>query len=390
VEDGGYWFLSAYNGHIFSSLFMPVAGYLQTISKLAGAISMLFPLEYAPFTFNLLAIFIKILPILFICSKRFNKIIPNPWVKIGLSLAYIALPNTAEIFVNITNTQWHLALLSILILIAEPAYNFKWKIFDYFFIALSCVSGPFCIFLVPAAGLRYLWSSKEERANLRSLYIVFILFTATQLIYLALNSDSSRMIQENRYNIGAFIKLITGQIYIASLIGQKGYSLFLSHLHNLNNLISNSIIVLVFTVGSAISIFSFLKGKKELKIFIIFCLTTFVFSLIRPMVPSNEALSQWQIMAMPGSATRYYFLPMIAFLVSAFSLINKKNIKPVKLIGILIIIIFVMRLQFDFFYKPWPNYHYQNQIQKLKQKSTGEYMEIQIVPEQYKIKLYKK
>jgi hypothetical protein len=198
------------------------------------------------------------------------------------------------------------------------------------------------------------------------------------------------MIQESRYSVGMFIKLITGQIYVASLIGQKGYSLFLNYLHGLHNYISNLIIIFIFIVGSAITIFSFLKGRKELKVFIIFCLTTFAFSLIRPMVPSNEALSQWQIMAMPGSATRYYFLPMIAFLISVIFLINKKNILPIRLVGLFILTIFVLGLQFEFFYAPWTNYNYKNQIKELQYKHAGEYMEIQIIPGQYKIKLYKK
>ena len=95
-------------------------------------------------------------------------------------------------------------------------------------------------------------------------------------------------------------------------------------------------------------------------------------------------------MALPGSATRYYFLPMIAFLASSIFLINRKNILPIKIIGILIVIVFLLGLRFEFFYSPWPNYDYAKQIKQFERQKTGEYMEIQIVPEQYKIKLYKK
>lgn len=391
AEDGGYWFKDAYNGQIFASLFTPMAGYLQTISRLAGAVTTLFPLSYAPLVFNVLAITIKILPILFILSERFRSVIPSLKTKIALIAMYIALPNTNEVFVNITNAHWHLALLSILILMAKPSENKWWKIFDGFFVALMCLSGPFCIFMIPAALLRYIYSPLDERKRLRYIYIIFSFFTGVQLITMvAGNVLGARQIQENRYSLDAFIKLVAGQIYIASLVGEKGYAFFLEYLQHVNVYIRVLFMYLIFVVGTAIMTFSFLKNGKELKAFVIFCVSTFAFSLVRPMVIVTGELSQWQIMTLPGNATRYYFLPMLAFLVSVIALFSKKNSLQVKLLGVCISLVFIVGVVFEFFYPPWPNYYYQDQVRAFEQQPVGSFADIQIVPSIYKMRLYKK
>jgi len=390
AEDGTVWFEDAFNTGFILPLLTPVAGYLQTISRLGGAFSLLFSPDHSPLIFNLIAITVKILPILFIFSNRFKKILPGLWSKILIALVYIALPNTSEVFVNLTNAQWHLAILAFLIIVATPSTKKYWRIFDGFFIALSCLSGPFCVFLFPVVVINYYWADKEKRKLLKINYLIFFLFSFLQFLFIVNNAFSARGVQEHRYSLGILIKLVSGQIFTASLIGKEGYAeLYTTTLHY-NDLVSKLFSFLTFITGISILLFSYIKGSRVLKLFIIFCFTTFTFALIRPMVPSGEIYSQWYIMSIPGNALRYFFFPMLAFLMSVIFLLGQKE-KRIKIIGIIILVIFVWGTKYEFFYKPWPDLEYKKQIQKIERLQPGEMLEIEAIPKFWrKTKIYKK
>ena len=174
AEDGTVWFEDAYNLGFWRALFIPVVGYFQTVSRLVGGLAQLVPLAYAPLLFNLVALAIKILPIHFLFSSRFSAIVSNGWAKLLMALLYIGLPNTSEVFVNVTNAHSYLALLAFMIVVAEPAKNLGWKLFDIFFISLSGLSGPFIVFLFPIALFR--WWKTPDRKRLLPIILPLLLF----------------------------------------------------------------------------------------------------------------------------------------------------------------------------------------------------------------------
>ncbi|NET62611.1 MAG: hypothetical protein F6K47_42925 [Symploca sp. SIO2E6] len=120
AEDGRVWYADAYNLGAIPSLFLPYAGYLTTIQRLGGAVSQIFPFLWAPLVFNLIAIIIQILPAILITSSRFSVLIPNRYSRLFLAFLYLALPNSIEIHANLTNTQWHLAIVAYLVVAATP------------------------------------------------------------------------------------------------------------------------------------------------------------------------------------------------------------------------------------------------------------------------------
>jgi hypothetical protein len=160
AEDGTVWYQTAYNLGI-KSLFIPHTGYFQTTSRLVALISQLLPLSFAPLFFNLCAIIIKIIPILFIFSVRCRKNFSSLLVPTLISLIYLFLPNSSEVFANITNAHWYLAIIAFLIVTADKAPNLAWKIFDIFFLILIGLSGPFIIFLLPIA-LIWWWLKRQN------------------------------------------------------------------------------------------------------------------------------------------------------------------------------------------------------------------------------------
>src|SRR5437879_1098429 len=114
AEDGKYWYAEAYNFG-WRCLLIPVGGYLNTISRLIGMFSLLFPMLRAPLVMNIWALAVGALPVNVFLSSRFNEI-PMKTRLFGCAL-FLALPNAFEVHGVTTNIQWHLALVALLLLL---------------------------------------------------------------------------------------------------------------------------------------------------------------------------------------------------------------------------------------------------------------------------------
>ena len=163
AEDGG-WYADAYNQTFFEALFKSQSGYFQTLSRLVAAVAQLFPLAYAPVVFNAAGFIIKILIVNLLVSRRFSKTVPNLGFCFLLGLFSLALPHSSEAHINLTNAQWHLAILSFLIIISSPGDKLSWKILDVVITTIAALTGPFCVFLLPVAV--FIWWQRRERWTL--------------------------------------------------------------------------------------------------------------------------------------------------------------------------------------------------------------------------------
>ena len=146
AEDGVVWYNDAYSAtNPLKPLLLPVCGYFQTISRIGAMIAVSFDIGHAPLIFNLIAILITVLPVLFFLSSRFEKLIPKISHRLFLSLAYLCIPGASEVHANLTNAQWHLAMLMILVVVAPASKKILWQIFDGLALLISGLSGPFSL-----------------------------------------------------------------------------------------------------------------------------------------------------------------------------------------------------------------------------------------------------
>src|SRR5215204_5643554 len=142
AEDGKIWFADAYNLGALEPMLHPAAGYFDTLPRLAALIGLMFPMESVPLLFNCIALVFQLLPVLFILSSRCSE-----WGSFNaralLAFLYLALPNSQELHSSISNTQWRLALLMLMILFSSPGRTTFWKVFDVVVVALGALTGPF-------------------------------------------------------------------------------------------------------------------------------------------------------------------------------------------------------------------------------------------------------
>lgn len=377
AEDGNLWYAQAYNIGIINSLFLPESGYLQTISRLSAAVAQFFPLVWAPSIFNLIAIVIKILPVNLIASVRFSQLIPCLHTRLFLALLYLALPNSYEIHANITNAHWYLAILACLVVLATPSSQLVWQAFDISVILLSGLSGPFSLILAPIAAL--FWWLRRRRWS----FILLIGLSATALV----QAIAILLTWDNRIRttLGAtpelFAKILAAQVFLGALLGAKGSKL-ISYVSGYS-----IIAILVAVAGISAVIYCLLKAPLELRLFTTFAAGVFSISLLSPAV--SKTLPQWSILWLPGTGVRYWFIPMLAFVVILTWLLGAKRPRQLRLTAKIALITMLAGIIVDWRYPTFADLNFKNYSRQFVQASTGTRVTIPINPRGWSMELIK-
>lgn len=301
AEDGAVWYAQAYRLGFWSLLNQELS-YYCTFQRLVACLSLVLPFSIVPLIFNLIAIGVKILVIQFFLSSRCDRLVKSLAIKLLIIFIYLALPNSWEIDANLTNSaQWHLALLGVLLIIAEPSRKTAWKIFDAVFMTLIVLTGPYGFFLFPLAIIR--WWQKRERWTLWLLGI----------ITLGCLLQGNSMLNYPRRpgiilgaNFELFLRIVGGKVFTSAMIGQKGYGHLIDH-----NPWSGQILIAAALLGACLMIYALLKVSPELKILSAYGGMIFLTSLLSPAASATGA--QWTALLIPGVGMRYDFVLSLAF-----------------------------------------------------------------------------
>lgn len=301
AEDGRNWFADAYNHGGVYSLLLPEAGYLQTFSRIIAQLSQLFAMEYGPLFFAVAAILVQIVVVLFIVSPRLSNLLENRLMRLAFAAFYLMMPHSWETFANVTNSQWHLGLLSFLILIALPPEKRAWNLFDIAVVVVSILSGPLGLFLVPVAAAIY-WKRREKRTLLG----ILVAGGVVQLFFLV---TSIRPIQtELGMGTITLAEIFARHVFISPIIGSRGFRA-VSYI-GLWNVFSAAAIA---AAGIFFVVRAFIKANLELRLFIYFSAAIIAGSLYTPAVSSEPG--QWKFLAQYDTGLRYWFIPSLCLFV---------------------------------------------------------------------------
>lgn len=313
AEDGRNWYADAYNHGVLQPFVTPEAGYIQTFSRAAALISQAVPLEYAPLAFNLLALAVQVAVALFILSPRMETLIPDVRWRAAAAFLYLAMPHSWEVFANVTNSQWHLAFLTMLMVIAAAPKSISGKVIDTATASLSGVSGPFCFLLLPVMVLTYL-IKRESRL------IPMIAATAAgcgvQAYFLM---TSVRAIQSDRgAGFEAFARIVGRHLAAGPLIGGSGFDRIADA-----GFWTGAIPYLA--AACAIGFFAGViwKGTTELRLLGIYSALIVAAALYSPAVTLQPG--QWEAIASNNIALRYWFIPAMFFYLTLISLVGRER-----------------------------------------------------------------
>ncbi len=302
AEDGALWFPNA-REHGLQTLVWPEVGYLQTVSRLGGLLAQALPLRWAPTSFAVLALLIQVAPPVFLVSGRWRAAWPDPWTRWLAALAYVALPNAFEVYVNLTNAQWHLAALGFLIVVADPPRSRAAQVFDGAALLLSGLSGPFCLLLAPIAA----WQAWErlDRVALWRLGLV-LLAVAVQVGFLMHMVGSGRSTAPLGAGAELLARFLASQVFLAVLFGEHGVQAILA----LPAWRSGLLPVASSLAGVALGLYACIVGPPILRKACLFAGLVLAAALMHPQVSNDQ--QQWPLMALPFVGGRYWFFPMLA------------------------------------------------------------------------------
>jgi hypothetical protein len=371
AEDGRYWFADAYNVG-WRCLLLPVGGYLNTISRLIGLVTLLVPLVYAPLVMNLCALTAQILPIHIFLSSRFKQI-PLLTRLLG-SLLYLALPNSFEIHANTTNIQWHLALVGCLVLLGRQDNRWAWRIFDFLILAFVVLDGPLGILLIPMA-VMLRWIRKDARYTFA--LIALIPPAVLQIVFLLLSG--SRREADNGATLSRFTNIIGGQVFLSSVLGVRTTI----HLYFENDVSYFYLVSLVALIlGMAFILYALRHAPVELKLFYFFAAMVLALAMKHPLASFEARFKQWELMQIPGCGNRYYFFPMLAFLATPIWMLTNPVSKSrlARCAALVILLLLPIGICRDFRYKAFKDSNFQVQAAEFERAAPGTQIIIPIDP----------
>ncbi len=377
AEDGKVWYADAYNHGAIYSFFTPVAGYYQTISRFVAVTAQAFPLSFAPLIFNLAAIFCKILVVNFLLSSRLSRFIPSLAGRALLAFIYLALPHSNETNANLTNAQWHLALLSFLIIIAPGSKKTLWKVFDVMMLSISALSGPFCLLLLPISAIKWLKTREKWTIVLIAILAVGSIIQISSLLTTTRPSE-----QPLGASFELFLKIIGGHLFLNSIIGDRSYSRLFSR-----SLWNEWTIIPVNLIGFGLLAFAFIKSNLELRLLITFALLLVFGALSSPAITNQ--MPQWEAMWTPATGSRYWLIPIFCCFVSLLFLAKNAEISFVRYASVALLVLSLFGIASDWKYPRFKNLEFQTYAAEFENGAPGQEFVIPINPD-WEMRLIKK
>lgn len=377
AEDGTLLYADAYNKGIAISLLSPQGGYLDTFPRLIAGFTQFFPLSWAPLLFNMSLMMIKGLLVCFILSTRFSHAVPALGLRLLLAFLYLVLPNSWEVNAGLTHAKIHLALFAFVVLSAKPDSNRFWRIFDAGIILISGLSGPFCIMLTPIAAL--FWFFRRDRRFL----ILFMLIGVCAVIQgTFLMTSTGRPQQLLGATPKLFIEILTGQVFLGALIGERGLH-FIGHraleLMSRFSILYNLLMIIFGILGLVSLINTLLRAPLELRLFILYALMLFCAALSSPL--GNLTDPQWPLMLIPGVGGRYWFIPMLAFVSVLVWSLRKSGSRTSRALAVLAFVMMMTGIVFDWRYPAFKDLNFREHAYRFESAPVGTQATIPINPD---------
>jgi len=376
AEDGRDWFSGAYNRGWFAPLLDPHTGYLQTFPRLVADVGLLVPLGRLPLLFVLVALVVQVLPAVLVATRRFAHVVPRRSVRLVLAAAYLCVPNSREVNLNLTNAQWHLGLLAVLVVLAAPGGR-GWRVVDVAVVVLSGLTGPFCLALLPVAAL-VVWARRSRWSLV--LAAVVAACTAIQLVELV---GSPR----GHYGpLGAswprLAEILGGEVAGGTFLGQTTLSADLAGTHAL------VICTALCVAGALLAGAALLLGPLELRLFNLFAGLVLAASLLTPVVSVTRP--QWLALVYDGQM-RYWLYPTLALVADAVWLAARARPRAVLAVGLCIVAVLVLLgIPQDWRYRPLGRIDWQAEVAAFDRAPVGSRFTFSIDPHPWTMVLVKR
>ncbi len=283
AEDGAVFLIQAFRDGP-SAFFTEYAGYFHLVPRIGALLGSLLPIALIPTGFLLFATSVVFASFYLIVSSPIGR-----RHKFLLVLLMIFVPNTGEVFFNLTNTIW-LCGLSLFILLnnSEPQTS-RGKLFTYCFLPILSLSGVFSVFLSPL----YLIKAFLTPSAFRIRSALLVVSCAAIQVFSILRSPVSDGRQD--YNILDWLNVLTGRTILRVFFNNLWFP------WDMRDWAGAFLLLLVF-LG-----FMFYFAIKY-KNFVLFSANSFFVALIFGV---SFRLSSSQVLSRNINADRYFIIPCL-------------------------------------------------------------------------------
>jgi hypothetical protein len=378
AEDGAIFFHAAYSQGWHAPLSQTYAGYLQTFSRLVADVGLLVPLSRVPLLFAVIALVVQVLPAVMVASRRFGRAVPDLRVRLLLAAVYLVIPNSSEVNVVLTNAQWHLAILAVLVVLAMPATG-AWRVFDLAAMVLSGLTGPFVLSVIVIAAIVYYY---RRQGWTLAVGVVALTTGAIQLF---------ELLHAQRPHVGPlgatasrFTEILGGRLIGNTVLGTSTTTSgrFVTHLLAFS---------VLFLVGALVVVGCALwRGPFELKMFNLWAGLTLAGSLASPLASAHGY--QWQ-MLVGNAGDRYWLFPSLAFVADLIWLAGQIRTPwriPAASAVALLVVFAAFGVREDFRYPIVPAPGWQAQVRQFDRLAPGQSFTFHIRPPGWTMTLTKK
>jgi hypothetical protein len=368
AEDGFIFYQQAHELGFFHALVTPYAGYLHLYPRLVGGFALLLPLRWAPLIFNLAALLAELSAPLYLCSSRMEKAAPLR-VRVLLSVLYIGVPNVAKVHGNLTNAQWHLAVLSLLVLLATQTRSQAGMVVDFLALTVGAFTGPFALLLLPAAVL--IMCERRDRKTALSLGVLSAgAIVQTFTLLLSKRSANPELLGAS---VSGFCKILAFQVFVPAFRG----------INNSQRLSEHPAVLLVVScavtvVGLAALVYVYLRGGLEIRCLLLFAALTLGASLAFPLAAVSGF--QWQALQRPGSTHRYWYIPELTVAAATVWLAVASRKKFVRAAAALGICAMLVADASQWRLAALPDLHFASYVEQFYRLPRGAQMKIPINP----------
>ncbi|MBE7210667.1 MAG: hypothetical protein INR65_06575 [Gluconacetobacter diazotrophicus] len=310
-EDGWFWFPQARSDGLLS-LLHPANGYLQTVSRLVALAVSPLPLRFAPTAYALAAFVIQLLPPLVLASHRLAGVLPDGRARLMLALLLVAVPGETEVYVNLTNAQWHLAVLGFLLLLADAPPSSRAASFDTALLALSALSGPFDLVLLPVAMVEA--ARRRSRQTIRNL-LLLAAGAALQLGCLLATASGARSSQPLGAGPVALARILSGQVVVTALFGREGFAAVSGTAAWRTGVLP----VAVLVAAASVTALALMRGNRLFRQACLFAALLLLAELSHPQASGTGP--QWPALAIPDNCSRYFLIPVLVWLGGCITLL---------------------------------------------------------------------
>ena len=329
AEDGWHWYPDAYNDG-WRTLLRPYAGYLQSICRLVGLAAQPFPLSWAPTLFSIVALGVQVAVACLLMSSRMEAAWPHRPSRMLFAFIYLLLPNSFEVYANLTNAQWHLSLVAFLLLVATPTRTSWGRVADLLLIMLCGLSGPFCLFLFPVS-IWQAWRKRDPDSTLK-LALVFACCIVQAVLSINAGRGVAPYLGAGPRRLAVIIAL---QVVLGTEIGR----------HAMPGVIhtvlwsDNTLPILISLAAAGLTLIAARSGSVLVRQFILYGALVFSAGLLRP--ATGSTIPAWLLFSTPDIGDRYYMIPMLAWIGVLLTLAASKRPAIARIAYVLIAAVLV-------------------------------------------------